>query len=773
MKTLLIYPTSRAIRVKQEELREQNSFLPTLMRIDEFEKRTILTPELIMVDSFQRILFLQEASNFDLFDNLKINRELIRFFSKSDSILKFFEELSHEEVSFEDLIHSDTYVEFEEHIEILQELFENYHNILKSKKLTDRAFLPHNYQINSGFIDSYDRFELFLEGYMSLFELSIIEQIAKTKEFVIHMQTSKFNSKMQDRFIDIGIELPHNSLVSFDLHTKKIIETKINQQNINAKVFSVEERLAQIPILFESIQQMVNDGIPPQEIVVILPDEKFKDTIGLYDNLNNFNFSMGFDYNKTKRYKQLEAIYNYWRSFSIESIIQLKQYHIDIDKLYSISPTQKTTVDDFFDFIGFVDLDLNRDIVEKQYLYFKKIFTSYHFPIKEWLFLWLRQLNSLSIDDIRGGKITVMGALESRGVSFRGVVIVDFNDGIVPSIPAKDNFLNSSIRKFANLPTKNDREALQKQIYKRLLEQSDKSVIIYSLSNNKSPASYLYELGLNLGEPKEPNLEILYSQKSQIVEPIEPIIEDFDATKIVWSATRLKTFLLCRRKYYYIYEQKLKPKEDDELNEGAFLHKLLEQLFKQQSFFDNYKSMKIAIDKLLDTILETTSPQIAYYKLLWKAKLVKFIQQQIAHFKAGYRVIEKEKQIIGEINSIKFKGVIDRIDQDTTHTMILDYKSGSITEANRTKNLEKLTDFQMSIYSELLKNQYSNIELAFVELFNGRITPITELEQKTELLYEHISDIKSLDRVICEKCEDVSRCQYCDYTLLCERGEYL
>ncbi|HHB94729.1 MAG TPA: PD-(D/E)XK nuclease family protein [Campylobacterales bacterium] len=774
MKTLEIYPTSRSIRVKREQLKEHNGFLPTLMRIDEFEQRTILIPELIMVDSLQRVLLLKEASKFQSFQKLKVNRDLIRFFTKSDSILKFFEELSHEEVDFYDLANGDAYVEFAEHIEILEELFENYRNLLASKGLIDRAFLPHNYQINSGFIETYDRFELFLEGYMSRFELSIIEHIAKTKEFIIHMQTSKFNQKMQDRFMDMGIEeLPKDSFVSFDLHTKEIIETKAIEQHINAKVFSVEERLAQIPLLFESVQEMIEQGITPEDIVVILPDEKFKNSIRLYDSFNNFNFAMGFDYNKTKLYKQLEAIYRYWQSFSEESITLLKHYNIDRDKLNSITSNQKVKVDIFFKSMEFMDLDLNREIVYKRYLYFKTVFANHEISIKEWLFLWLKQLNSLTIDDVRGGKVTIMGALETRGVSFRGVVVVDFNDGIVPSIPAKDNFLNSSLRKFANLPTKNDREALQKQIYKRILEQADKSVIIYSLSNNKSPASYLYELGLGLGKIQEPNLQLLYSELSKIVEPSDPIIEKFDMTKITWSATRLKTFLTCRRKYYYIYEQQLRPKEDDELNEGAFLHKLLENLFKEQNFFESFDDMKRAMDMLLDKLLDSKTPKINYTKLLWKAKLTKLIEQQISHFKAGWRVAQLEKQIVGEIDGVNFKGVVDRIDQDGTHTLVLDYKSGSIVEANRTKNLEKLTDFQMSIYSELLKNSYSNIELAFVELFNGKITPITQLEVKTELLRENISQLKQLNRVVCQRCEDISRCQYCDYTLLCQRGDYL
>jgi CRISPR/Cas system-associated exonuclease Cas4 (RecB family) len=79
----------------------------------------------------------------------------------------------------------------------------------------------------------------------------------------------------------------------------------------------------------------------------------------------------------------------------------------------------------------------------------------------------------------------------------------------------------------------------------------------------------------------------------------------------------------------------------------------------------------------------------------------------------------------------------------------------------------------MSIYSELLKDSYKTINLAFVEIFNGKTTHITELESKTELLYETIDELKGMQKVVAEKCENVSNCVYCDYTLLCERGVYL
>jgi CRISPR/Cas system-associated exonuclease Cas4 (RecB family) len=773
MKKVHIYPTSRAIRNIRHAQKEQDALLPTLMRIDDFERRAILLPELAMVDPLQRTLFLQEASNFKAFNTLKINRELIRFFTKSDAIFKFFEELSHEKVSFEALVEGDAYVEFSEHIDILEELLYNYKNLLLSKGLTDRAFSPENYRINQGFIESYDGFELYLEGYMSYFELEIIGKIAEKKSFVIHMQTSKFNKKVQERFLEMGVELEEDSFVSFDLHTKTVLSSMKNEEKIVANVFAVEERLAQIPLLLEAVEKMVRSGIEADEIVVILPDEAFKETLRLYDRLNNFNFAMGFDYSKTRAYKRLEAIYHHWQGFSAETQFLLKKYALEEDKLSKINLTDKLRVEEFFSLMEPYDLDKKRTEVEEAMLEFKNIFSEELMNMKSWLFLWLKRLSQISLDDVRGGRVTVLGALETRGVSFRGVVIVDFNDGVVPAIPGKDNFLNSSLRKFAKLPTKNDREALQKQFYKRILEQADDATIIYSRSNNKSPATYLYELGLGLGEYVSPSLELLYAEPSMVIEQVDPVIENFDATAITWSATRLKTFLTCRRKYYYTYEQKLKAKDDDELNEGAFLHKLLDHLFRDESFYENPDVMRSNIDRLLDQLLETNSPKIAYSKLLWKEKLLKFIEQQIYHFKAGWRVVEREQKIIGSIAGVNFKGVVDRIDQDVAGTYVLDYKSGSIVDANRTKNLEKLTDFQMSIYSELLKDKYKGLNLAFVEIFIGKMTDITVLEEKTELLHETIGELKAMKKVVAERCEEVSRCTFCDYTLLCERGVYL
>jgi RecB family exonuclease len=163
-----------------------------------------------------------------------------------------------------------------------------------------------------------------------------------------------------------------------------------------------------------------------------------------------------------------------------------------------------------------------------------------------------------------------------------------------------------------------------------------------------------------------------------------------------------------------------------------------------------------------------------YQKLLWKEKLKGFVESQIAHFKADWKVVEREKEFQSDIGGLKFKGRIDRIDQNSTHTLVLDYKSGSTKEAQKSKNIETLNDLQMSIYQQMLSTNYQNINLAFVKLFeNGEIEEITALEEKNERLSEVIVELKQTKSFVAEKCEDLQKCKWCEFMLMCGRGEYL
>jgi len=771
------------------ELKTHEGFLPTLMRMDEFEHRAIIVPDKMMVDPIQRIMFLREAADFQAFENLKVDKELIRFFSKSDALFKFFEELAQEGVEFATLAEADAYAEFDAHLAILETLLSRYQKIVDAHGLTDKALIPKSYQLNEGFIQGYEQIEIYLEGYLSRYELELIDKIAQKKMLIIHYVTSQFNQKIQERFEEYGMKLPENSFVSFDFSARKIVSEETNCLKIDAKVLQVEERYEQISVAFAEIETLVRSGVDPESIVLILPDESFKESFALYDRFHNLNFAMGFDYEKSRAYKQLEALYIYWQTHEKESRFLLERYGVELDEVDMIVSSQKCDPLSFFsilDHLKLLDCPLetvegsvweqgsgDEQVFEKQ-CYFLKLFEGEELSRKEWLFLWLELLSQLSLDDIRAGKITVMGVLETRGIRFDAVVIVDFNEGIVPTSSSKDQFLNSSVRTFAGLPTLKDRESLQKQYYKRLFEQAKQVVILHCSSENRLPSKFLYELGIDSVDRISAQLSILYDEQTQIVAVKDPIVEDFDASKIIWSATRFKTYLECKRKYYYRYIQKIKAKKEEELNEGSFLHLLLDHLYRENNHYRSVDEITKSMNQLLDQLLPHSDAKIAYQKLLWKEKMKGFMEAELAHFEAGWRVTAREYEVEGEIGGLRFRGRIDRIDQDDASTLVIDYKSGSIKEANKSKNLETLNDFQMSIYDHLLAGKYQNITLAFMQILEGgRLEEITLLEDKNTLLAEHIIELKQTRQFVAGKCEELQKCKYCEFALMCERGEYL
>jgi inactivated superfamily I helicase len=492
MNLLHIYPTARAIRRVTNRLLEEDRFLPSMMRMDEFEQRAVLLEGRRRIDPMKRMLLLREAAAFESFERLHFQRDMVRFFTKSEDLFKFYEELSAEDVDFGMLAEADAYAEFGTHLEILESLLSRYEALLDKAGLTDRALIPKHYTVNEAFLSNYKEIVIHLEGYLSRFELTLLMQICRIVPVKIRYHTSRFNIKMQERFAEHGIVLPKDACVLFDLAQKSVLEQRPCSRMIKCEVLQTEERQAQIALAFAKIEAMVQRGIDPEQIVLILPDESLKEQIALYDTHGNLNFAMGYDYTNKRTYKQLNALYRYWQSGDKESIVLLERYGMEMKKIGAFSPNQSLSVVDFFAILETLAVfeDGNEQVSERMY-HFQTIFAKEQLPAKVWLFLWLKVLSTVTIDDVRGGKVTVMGVLETRGVSFEGVVIVDFNEGIVPATSGKDRFLNTQVRAFAKLPTRRDRESLQKQYYKRLLEEASESVIIYSSSENKLPSKFI------------------------------------------------------------------------------------------------------------------------------------------------------------------------------------------------------------------------------------------------------------------------------------------
>jgi CRISPR/Cas system-associated exonuclease Cas4 (RecB family) len=727
MNRLYVYPTSRAVRNALQSLTPLQSLEQTHTTVAEFLSKVYYVPRLIQINPNARLLFFNENIDASLF-------------TKTQTIFKLFEELAHEYIELDQLLSVDTYAEYEDQILELIGLQKKYENYLLDNGYFDRFMVPKHFQISYGYVENFDCITVRVDGYLTKFEFALFEKIAQNIPFFIEIEIDSYSKKNIEKFSAYGLEVGYR--YGIDLTNQTVIKKEKLNQSIDCEVFATDHRINQTMFVFESINRLIDSGIRPENIAVILPDEGFKNLLKTYDRFDYLNFAMGFDYKHTHTYKRIESLYKYLTSDEDVDKKRYKLFHQNLE-----IQNKKTDVETFVASLEKI-VDFEGEELQKTLFHFVQTYKMQHLKSSEFLYLLLKDLQDIRVDDVRGGKVTVMGPIESRAVRFEGVVIVDFNDGFVPKINQKDIYLNTKIKKLLDLPTYKDREELQKHLYFALLSKAKKSYICYGGDESKS--KFLFELGLETQGVFTPDLSNFYPVHEIKVPIPEPFA--FDASKYVWSSTMLQTYIECTMKFYYKYIQKIQQPKEEAVNEGKILHEIL-------------ASCESFLPSEIQSLLREFAPD-AFFQKYWQPRLEKVGE---VFGRLDSTIVYKEKKIQKNIGSLEFTGVFERFDRlSDGGYLIVDYKSGKIE--NRVKNLERLSDFQMPIYF-LLMQEYAP-QLTYFSLKKGTIEYVQSVDEKIELLFEHIRALKEQKVFEPTKCDDINLCRYCPYTLLCQRGDY-
>ena len=214
--TLHIVSTSRARRSYIDH-HDNDSFIPHIITIGEFFEKTIDIGDKYYIDEEERFLYLKEAIKIDNFYKLGIASNFSDFLKQSHTLIRFMTEMSQEMVKFEDLQTADTYEYYQEHLSILKEIYHNYKRLLEQKGCIDTITLEDQYSLNHNYLSSFDTIELFLEGYLTQRERLIIQQVATSYEFIIHLSTNQYNQKVWHAFNELGFSLVSDYTYSLNL----------------------------------------------------------------------------------------------------------------------------------------------------------------------------------------------------------------------------------------------------------------------------------------------------------------------------------------------------------------------------------------------------------------------------------------------------------------------------------------------------------------------------------------------------------------------------
>ena len=374
--------------------------------------------------------------------------------------------------------------------------------------------------------------------------------------------------------------------------------------------------------------------------------------------------------------------------------------------------------------------------------------------------LFLLEISRIKLDDVRGGKVTVMGLLESRGLQFDGVIIPDFNDDLVPKRSSGEMFLNSALRARAGLISHADRENLQRFYYDGLLRGAKKSAICYLQSVEKLPSRFLksFEVQQDAEFSQEDYLRLFGREefKPALCGQEDPVARhDFFAEELSFS--RLDTFLECKRKYYYRYvlglREGLKFGEDNALL-GKILHTSFQRLYERAG-------MKFSMQKFRSIYSQLAREAgIARFDAELELKAVEKLARLLEGHEQIWSFSGSEVSLKGELDGVRLSGRIDRIDEDKTgRKFIIDYKRGPAK-----KHMEK---FQLTFYRALLAQE---CECAYLSLKDCAFAAPGDKTPSLENLRETLSSIgkEFASEVAFTRTEAVQSCEYCDYKIICK-----
>lgn len=774
---LYIFSTSRQVREFYSTF--SDTLMPKALSIGEFEKKAVYVPNLVSANEDTRVLLMRQACEFENFKKLHIPREFLAFLSNSSYLFRFFEELSNEKKDISDLIGADVYAEFDEHLEILQTLREKYITLLEAHGFYDTITLPWKYELNEDFIRSQKEITLYVEGFLNAYEFELFEKISSLIKVNIHLHLNPYNSKMKKQFLDFGIELPDEGEVEINLNEKTFTHKKadVSAQNATYKSFSL--RSLQIGYIFEKIKSFIDLGLKPEEMVVVLPDESFATLLKTYDRANNLNFAMGFSFAQTKAYQKLSAILEFIKEDIPKNRALLKRF--DAEALcdeFRKNWKKQVEFDGFNTLLQSCELGLKsvqKKVFENELFHIKIILQQIKLDLSQTLKLFLQRLSKVSLDDTSGGKVVVMGVLETRGMRYKGVIIPDFNDEFIPHFSQKDMFLSSALRVHANLPAQKDREDLQRYYYERIISSAE--LVAISFTENESSIQSRFLQSIKAKKDDEFSEDSYASALFEVKQEHTPLIlQDLVVPNNIFakpiSSSRLKIFLSCKRGYYLRYIEGLQEEQipDDLLNAndvGNFLHESLKELYLQNKPFRDVKTLHHELCALIDA-KKHKKVLWQLQKEFWKEKLYNFCENEIKHFENGWRPFKFEQNFEATFRDVKIHGRIDRIDKNQNGEFcVLDYKSGKVNVVGE-KKIDEMDDFQLQFYHILVSQNEGEVAMSgFYDLQKGQIIEEYLMQEKLNRLGEIFEEIKAQKEI--NFALDEKDCPYSPYDILLGR----
>ncbi|MFP6041821.1 ATP-dependent deoxyribonuclease AddB [Helicobacter pylori] len=767
--SLFVFSSTR--RLKHFYLEQGEGFLPSAMSMGSFFEQAFYIPnkkkipnsarQILMIDTIKAIAKEKKSilEGLLLFEN-----SFLGYLESTSFLFDLFDELSSACIKLNELSFKDIYLDYEKHLEVLEMIYDRYVKKLEGLGFYDKI-MQEKPAILKEFFEHFSSIEWYLDGFMSVFERQCLLEAAELVPITLHLSCDKYNQKFLE-FLNLKLETDCD--YSIDFKTQKILSQTFNDQKIEPKLYANSSYLKQGALVLQTIEEYLQKDNDPNKMAIITPNADFLPFLKLLDKNNNLNFAMGLGAKNSPYYTELVKILEDLQTsdFNLSESALLDLENITLPLLEQQSSKEKAPLKEA------------HSQIMHQYHLLKDTLKNY--SLKDLLHLYLQEFEAnFRLDDSSGGKIRVMDTLETRGMQFDKIVIVDFNETCVPSLKDCDLFLNSALRKSLNLPTLLDKKNLQKHYYYQLFKNSKEITLSYIENETSKASNMLLELNLHIEPIKDAYTLFAPSPlKDYQEEEIKAAIpKDFS-----FSASSLNAFLTCKRRFYYHYMKRFKESPKDENNSavGSLLHELLKEAYEKDK---NPYVLEERLIWLLET-RENITPKERLDTLIALKKIQAFYKKERERFNTEITILDLEKSFETIIQGVVFKGRIDRIDKTADNEIILlDYKFKSDLKLDNMSKTQRgglspkeiaqiSTDYQMAIYAFALKNlgYKEPIKAFFYDLRKGELLEEDELILQAKMDHLEFSLIPKLKQEIdFEKTLEAKDCEYCSFKDMCNR----
>lgn len=384
----------------------------------------------------------------------------------------------------------------------------------------------------------------------------------------------------------------------------------------NIKIFGSPQATGQAKILAQALQEALQNGMNPEEAVIVLPDEKMLLPVlhAITDKVKKLNVSVSYPLRLTPVVSLVEQLANlhthfrtetfgatqvlallshpYLRAISaeeqrsfIKEITRNNRIRISTDAFQGFSEFirqifRPVKSDEIFSYLGYI-LQMLKDqdaisqldkayIIQTHNLLLELEEIPDAFSSWNTFMLIFRQLiNEARIpfagEPLQG--LPVIGMLETRNLDFKYVFLLSVNEGALPPFASSGSYLPYSLRKAYGLPVAGYDDAISGYLFYRLMQRAEQVTLFYTTEPDELGRGEMSRFLQQLLMESNPRPQPVILTNSLQPHPVHPV--NVEKTDEVWqqimdrhesnwkdqglTPTALFSYLSCRLQFYFRY----------------------------------------------------------------------------------------------------------------------------------------------------------------------------------------------------------------------------